>query len=138
MKRFPGPPRSPVRRLPTVPTGMNRVVSSLPSSTTVQGHTVWTIRCFRSTERHTTLSPGANSFTEALFQRAALAARCTYVHFVYEHHERRSQPPRGPRVAAPAAPVEACLGRWDRDRGRRSRRGAVDVLDAHARRRLDH
>src|SRR5205814_4743250 len=62
------------------------------------GHTVWTIRCFRSTERHTTLSPGANSFTEAL------------LHFVCERDERRPQPAGGPRRRAPAAQVEACLG----------------------------
>ena len=56
MKRSPGPPRSPVRHLPTVPAGMYKTVSSSSSFTTVQGQTVWAIRSFRSTERHTTLS----------------------------------------------------------------------------------
>src|SRR6267378_5152121 len=104
MKRFPGPPRSPVRRLPTVPAGMYKTVSSSLSLTTVQGHTVWTIRSFRSTERHTTLSPGANTFTGAL------------LHFDCEHHEPRPQPAGGPRVAAPAPQIEACLGGRHRDR----------------------
>src|SRR5438270_6491190 len=67
MRRPRGPPRSPVRCLPIVPAGMNSTMPSGASRTTVHGHTVETWPSSLSTERHTTLSPGANRRTHARY-----------------------------------------------------------------------